>query len=105
MYPVPSSSTITAGSKSHTISAQAGSFREISGFLIGSLKGPVGLSEQTTPIPFPESAKYKKNLSLPFIFLHAIAGAQEFVAHDAGPFYPATGIVPQSVQFTKSLEE
>ena len=62
MYPFPSVSTKTAGSKSQFTSAQVGVCLEIKGFLIGSTKGPTGESATTTPIPFPLSAKYKKNL-------------------------------------------
>ena len=59
----------TAGSKSHVTSAQVGVSLEIRGPFNGSVNGPVGLSAVRTAMPFPLFAKYKKNLSLPSMFL------------------------------------
>ena len=68
-YELPSSSVSTAGSKSHVTESQLGVSLEISAFPMGSLNGPVGESASRTAIPFPLFAKYRKNLSLPSIFL------------------------------------
>ena len=56
-YPVPSSSTKTAGSKSQVTFAQLGVALLINGLPIGSIQGPVGESLVNTPIPFPLLAK------------------------------------------------
>lgn len=56
-YPVPSSSTKTAGSNSHTTPDIPGVFGVTSAFPIGSVHGPIGESAVRTPIPPPLFAK------------------------------------------------
>ncbi|MNT79106.1 hypothetical protein D3C72_2184090 [compost metagenome] len=99
-YPVPSLSTNTAGSNSQTTPDIPGVLDVTSALPSGSVHGPIGLSAVRTPIPPVPFAKYRKNLSLPFMFFTAAAGAQDDPAHFAipwpplAPFAPATGMAP-----------
>lgn len=77
----------------------------ISGLPIGSTHGPVGESAVSTPMPPALLAKYRKNLSCPFTFLCAAAGAHEFAAQVAAPCGPATLIWPSLVQLTMSADD